>query len=294
MEAGTQESAPSVEVNGASLAYREVGEGEPVVLVHGMSSDMRTWEHFLPRIGGEHRAIAYSRRYAWPNAPIPERAKDPMLRHVDDLVAFLEAVRAKPAHLVGHSWGGFVCLLAAIRYPEAVKRLVLMEPAVFTLLVSTPPRPAELLRLLLRRPGAGLAAVRFNSKTAKPAAKAFLRGDDEAGLEIFLRGVIGDRAYERLSPERRAQAWDNVAVDKAQLLGLGFPPLSEQDARGMSAPTLLVTGEESQEIFLQLAKRLAELLPNVRHEVVPRASHIVHEDDPQAVQELVLGFVAGR
>ena len=211
------------EVNGVSLAYREHGRGEPVVFVHGSASDMRTWEHQLQGVGASHRAIVYSRRYARPNEPIPEGADDPMLPHVDDLVSFMKGVDAAPAHLVGHSWGGFISLLAAIRHPEAVRSLVLMEPPVLSLFVSTPPRPSELLRMLLGRPRTAIAILRFGITAAEPAAKAYRRGDDEAGFELFARGVLGREAFEGLSSERRAQAWDNVAVDKAQLLGEGFP-----------------------------------------------------------------------
>ncbi|MGB5682649.1 MAG: hypothetical protein WBM47_12440 [Polyangiales bacterium] len=82
------------QVNGATLAYREHGRGEPVVFVHGSASDMRTWEHQLRGIGASHRAIVYSRRYAPPNEPIPEGADDPMLPHVDDLLSFMKEVDA--------------------------------------------------------------------------------------------------------------------------------------------------------------------------------------------------------
>jgi pimeloyl-ACP methyl ester carboxylesterase len=122
------EGTQTVEVNGATLAYLEQGQAEPVVFVHGSASDLRTWHHQFAAIGATHRVIVYSRRYARPNQPIPEGADDPMLPHVDDLVNFLRQVDAVPAHLVGHSWGGFVSLLAAIRHPEVVRTLVLMEP----------------------------------------------------------------------------------------------------------------------------------------------------------------------
>ena len=284
---GTQ----TVEVNGLALAYREHGRGEPVVFVHGSASDMRTWRHQLRDIGASHRAIVYSRRYARPNDPIVEGADDPMVPHVDDLVRFMERVDATPAHLVGHSWGGFVSLLAAIRHPQAVRSLVLMEPPVLSLFVSSPPRPSELLRTLMRRPRTALAIARFGISAAEPAAKAYRRGDDEAGFELFARGVLGSEAFERLSSERRAQAWDNVAVDKAQLLGEGFPPLSDDEVRGVAARTLLLHGERSPRLFRLLADRLEELLPNVRRIEVPGASHIMHEDNPQVVNEAIAGWV---
>lgn len=281
------EAAKNADVNGAGLAYLEQGQGEAVVFIHGSASDLRTWHGQLAAIGGTHRAIVYSRRYARPNQPIPEGADDPMLPHVDDLVGFLREVDAVPAHLVGHSWGAFVALLAAIRHPEVVRSLVLMEPPVLSLFVSTPPRPSELLRTLLRRPRTAIAIMRFGITAAEPAAKAYRRGDDEAGFETFARGVLGPDAFERLSPERRAQAWDNVAADKAQLLGEGFPALRDDEVRGMSAPTLLLHGQRSPAFLHRLTDRLEELLPNVRRIEVPDASHIMHEDNPQAVNRAI-------
>ncbi len=281
------------EVNGTGLAYREHGQGKPVVFVHGSASDMRTWEHQLHDIGASHRAIAYSRRYARPNEPIPEGVDDPMLPHVADLLSFMTRVDATPCHLVGHSWGGFISLLAAIRHPEAVRSLVLMEPPVLSLFVSTPPRPSELLRTLMRRPRTASAILRFGITAAEPAAKAYRRGDDEAGFEVFARGVLGSEAFERLSSERRAQAWDNVAVDKAQLLGEGLPPLSDDEVRGVAVPTLLLHGERSPGLFRLLAERLDELLPNARREEVPGASHIMHEDNPAVVNKAIAGFLRG-
>ena len=76
-------------VNRATLAYREQGEGEPIVFVHGGLSDLRAWEQQLPALGRSFRAIAYSRRFARPNQDIDPEADDPMLPHVDDLAAFL-------------------------------------------------------------------------------------------------------------------------------------------------------------------------------------------------------------
>lgn len=184
----------TVDVDGAALAYREHGEGAPLVFVHGSASDLRTWEQQLPTIGRSYRAIAYSRRYARPNEDIQPDADDQMLPHVDDLVALLRVLDAAPAHLVGHSWGGFICLLTAIRHPQLVRSLVLGEPPVLTLFTSVPPRPTEMLRLLVRRPGTARAILSFGARTHLPAQKAFRRGDDEAAFLRMSHGVLGKEA----------------------------------------------------------------------------------------------------
>ena len=60
------EGVRTAAVGGVTLAFREQGEGEPVVFVHGSASDLRSWDEPLPAIGSSYRAITYSRRYARP------------------------------------------------------------------------------------------------------------------------------------------------------------------------------------------------------------------------------------
>ena len=90
------ESLPTVLVDGAALAYREQGDGEPVVLVHGSASDLRTWEQQVPAISESHRVIAYSRRYARPNKDIRPGLDDQMTPHVDDWSRSCERSTALP------------------------------------------------------------------------------------------------------------------------------------------------------------------------------------------------------
>jgi pimeloyl-ACP methyl ester carboxylesterase len=279
-------------VNGTALAYREQGEGEPVVFVHGSASDLRTWEQQLPAIGTSYRAIAYSRRYARPNEDIEPGADDQMLPHVDDLTRFMRVVRAEPAHLVGHSWGAFICLLVAVRHPQLVRSLVLAEPPVLTLFTSVPPRPPELLWLLVRRPRTALAILSFAARAYAPAQKAFRCGDDEGAMQRMAHGLLGRDAYERLPEERKRQARQNLNTLRAQVLGAGFPPLSDDDVRGVAAPTLLMTGARSPAYPLRLADRLQQLLPNAERIEIAGASHLMHEENAAAVNQTILGFLA--
>ena len=290
--AGSLESLPTVLVDGATLAYREQGDGEPVVLVHGSASDLRTWGRQLPTMSESHRVIAYSRRYARPNADIPPGLDDQMTAHVDDLVGFLRTIDGAPAHLVGHSWGAFICLLTAIRHPRVTRSLVLQEPPVLSLFTSTPPRPREVLPLLVRRPRTALAILAFGARTIAPAQRAFQRGDDDAALDTFAHGVLGKDTYERLPDERWQQARENLNTLRAQLLGAGFPPLSEDDVRGVRAPTLLMTGDRSPAVLLRLTERLEALLPNAERIEIADASHAMQEEKPSAVNAAILGFLA--
>lgn len=280
---------PAHQIDGYSFDYVEQGAGEPVVLVHGSVSDRRTWARPLATLSEGHRVIAYSRRYHWPNTPIAEGADYSMVEHVDDLEAWLPALDAAPAHLVGHSYGGYVCLLLAIRRPDLVKSLVLMEPPVLRLFTSDPPKPHELLRALITRPRTGLAILKLGATGLGPATAAFKRGDIDKGVHIFGRAVLGPEAFEAMSEERMQQVHDNTIA--AEFLGSGFAPLVADEVRAVKAPTLLVTGEKSPAIFHRFIERLAELLPDNKRAEVPNASHNIHEDNAEAFETAVLSFL---
>ena len=286
------EGIKSVMVNGASLAYMERGTGEPVVFVHGGYSDLRTWLAQIPAFAQEYRVIAYSRRYARPNKDIQKRQDDQMMPHVDDLADLLVALDAVPAHLVGNSWGAFICLLAAVKQPALVRTLVLCEPPVLPLLVSNVPKPQEIIRLLLHRPRTAIAFLSFGIKVIQPTEKAYRQGDYERGTRAFIRGILGADAYDVLPEVRKEQMRENESTNVAQMLGAGFPMLTEAEVRGVTAPTLLVTGEQSPALFRRdLTLRLADFLPNVRHVEIQEASHIMHEQRPAAFNEEVLSFL---
>jgi len=138
---------------------RRAGHGEPVVLVHVSASDLFTWDDQREVLGERFRTIAYSRRYHWPNARIANGANYAMADDVDDLEALLPVLNAAPAHLAGHSYGAFICLLLTIQAPRLVRKLVLIEPPVITLFASIVPRPGEIIRLALARPRTATALV---------------------------------------------------------------------------------------------------------------------------------------
>jgi pimeloyl-ACP methyl ester carboxylesterase len=285
--------AKTAKVNGTTLAYVDEGQGAPVICVHGGLGDLRIWQPMLPALGSEFRAISYSRRYSRPNEEIAPGADDPWLAHVDDLAALVRELGAAPAHLVGNSQGAFISLLTAVRHPELVRSLVLEEPPVIPLFVkSVPPGIGELLRLIATRPRVAFGVLDFGARTIARVQKAFERGDDEEGMLIFIRGVLGDKHFGRLSEARKAQARENVSTMRAFTLGSsGFPPLDDEDVRGVEVPTLLLTGDDSPRLAHLMTDRLEELLPNVERGGIPEASHDMHLDNPSRASEEILGFL---
>jgi pimeloyl-ACP methyl ester carboxylesterase len=270
------------EVNGARLAYREQGTGQPVVFVHGSISDLTTWDLQLPVVAAHYRAIAYSRRYAWPNEELSAGDKDTVVRHVDDLLALLRALDALPAHLVGNSYGAFICLSAAIRESSSVRSLVLEEPPLFVLITGAPPSPGHIMGSLFRHPLVTLAVIGMAAGKLRPIGTMVRTADVESTVRTFARVVLGDEAFERLPEQVRA----HIVANGSALLGTfraGFEPISEKDIRSIKAPVLVVTGAQSPLFLRRVAYLVGTLLPDSRSLVVPSATHFMHLQNPSAL-----------
>jgi pimeloyl-ACP methyl ester carboxylesterase len=116
-----------VRVGGCPIRYEAAGEGEPVVLVHGLSGSTRWWSRNVQAIAERHRVYLVD---------LPGFGKMHRLRRqfvlaeaADWLSGWMDGVGLERAHLVGHSMGGYICLRLAASRPEAVRRLVLVAPA---------------------------------------------------------------------------------------------------------------------------------------------------------------------
>ena len=164
-----------------------------------------------------------------------------------------------------------------------------MEPPIFTLFISIPPKPQEILKLLLTRPRTALSIIQFATTGLNPAVAAAEKDDMNEALRMFGGAVLGKETYNNMSPNSLEQARSNNF--KAELLGSGFLPLDEEQVSRIQIPTLIVNGENSPALFHRFNDRLYELLPNSERLIIPSASHIAHEDNAVAYNTHVIKFM---
>src|SRR5215207_5387940 len=110
--------------DGTPIAYERSGEGPPLVLVHGTTSDHSTWDLVLPELGKLFTVYAMDRRGRGESRDGGGAGYD-IEREFEDLVALIDSI-GEPANLLGHSYGAICALEAALRGPQ-VRRLVLYE-----------------------------------------------------------------------------------------------------------------------------------------------------------------------
>lgn len=270
---------PTIQVNGAQLAYVEQGQGDPLVFVHGSLGDFRSWDLQLESFAKQYRTIVYSRRYHYPNAWTGDGLDYSALLHAEDLAAFMTGLDLGRAHLVASSYGAYTALLLAVRHPQLVRALVLGEPPLMPWLEQSPE-------------GQALWAT-FLADALAPARQACQKGELEQGVRLFIEGVIGKGAFDQLPPPARERMMDNALQLKAETAALDiYPTLTCEDARQITAPTLLLTGEWSPRMFHLITDELERCLPNCEHALISAASHAMHAGNPEVYNKTVLAFLA--
>lgn len=267
-----------VRVRGLELHYIERGQGEPLILLHGGQGDYLSWAPQMNVFCQHYRVISYSRRYHYPNNNPLASNYHSAYTEADDLAAFIGRLGLERVHLVGTSIGAFTALVLAIKHPQIVRSLVLVEPPVHNWAKDDPNG-----RSLYRE---------FMTAIWKPAEAAFKAGDDERAMRILVDGFAGAGRFDSLSPEGRAIAMRNSRFFKAATLSSDpFPHLSKDKVKALSIPVLIVTGENTIPLHRFVNEELARLLPKADRVTIPKAGHGSPRENPEAFNEAVISFL---
>jgi pimeloyl-ACP methyl ester carboxylesterase len=270
---------PPAEVPGGRIAYRELGEGEPILFVHGLLVDGRLWDGVAERLGDGYRCIVPD----WPlgshRIALGAGADFSPPGMAATIAAFMDAIGVERATVVGNDSGGALSQILAANHPERVERLVLTNCDV---LDKFPPFPFSLMPPLARLPG-GMAAL----------AAPFRIGP-------VARATYGMLAKHPIAPSLVADWLDPTLHDPAirdntRLFTAGADKrhtlAAAEKLRGFERPVRFAWATEDRFFKLSQAQRLAAMVPDARIETVFDARTFVALDQPARVAELIAGFV---
>jgi esterase len=266
----------TLRVNGYDMAYLEVGEGPPLVCVHGTLGDFRTWSAVLGPLSKERRVISLSLRHFFPEHWNGAGNDYTMAQHVDDVIGFIEELDTGPVDLMGHSRGGYISFRVAQRRPDLLRKLILAEPG------------GELDRSLdaAAAPGPSPRAARFAASAEKIA-----RGDIDGGLMVFFDAIEGDGAWARLPAAPKQQLRDNAGTLIGQV-GENRQPYGKAEAEAIRMPALFIGGTDTRGALPAVLRVLAAHVRGARTAMIPGAGHWMFEQAPQAFCRIVLEFLA--
>jgi pimeloyl-ACP methyl ester carboxylesterase len=226
---------PHAHVNGVRLYYEERGEGAPILGIHGAGSAAVFWEDAAERLSALGRTIVYDRRGSWRSERPDPYEVTSVQEHADDALALLRELDAVPAILVGRSYGGTIALDLALRHPESVIGVALLEAGPLGL----SPEYDDWFAAVLH--------------TAEGAAT------DAIG-EAVLRAVFG--AWDELPGTWREVFSANGPALLAELRG-GERTANER-LHELSVPALVVTAEGSPAPIRRASEALGRVLPSAQ------------------------------
>lgn len=270
-----------VNVDGTPVNTIELGEGPPMLFVHGLSGSWPNWLEQLPIFAADRRVLAIDLP-GFGSSPMPDR-EITISGYARLLDRLLGELGIDAAAVVGNSMGGFIAAELAIAYPQRVERLVLVSAAG----ISTYDEPRvhraipSLMRTerILAATGAWVA-----SKSDAVARRPRLR---EAALNVVLR-----------HPSRIP-----AALAAEQIRGAGKPgflpalqAILEYDFRDrlpeIACPTLIVWGDSDRLVNVRDADTFAELIPNSRKVIFEDTGHMAMLERPAAFNALLRDFLA--
>ncbi len=260
----------TAQLNGISLYYDEHGEGAPLLLVAGLSSDSQSWLPVIEPLAAHYRLILPDNRMVGRTEPkTVETGIDIM---ADDVVALMDELGVDKAHIVGHSMGGAVSLDLAARYPERVEKLVI--------LCSGPIRTARNISLvdtLVRQREEGVSDdTWFRSFFYWLFSPGFFEDEAAVGSAVEMAKTYPWRQpIEAMRKQQRAiaayQAGDVIARIKAPTLGVA------------GGNDLMIPPDDMRAVLSGIA--------DFRFEVIDNAAHSIHWEAPEAVVERILAFL---
>lgn len=233
-------------INGVSLYYEEHGTGHPMLCIHGTGSSALIWGDAVAELARRGRVIVYDRRGCTRSERPDPYDITTVGQQADDAAGLLEALDAIPAVVIGRSYGGEVAVDLVQRYPDLVRALVLLEPAVFALSAET------------------LAWGEMLTSQVQAAAAA---GGPAAASDRLYRIVLGDAAWQGLPDAVRQMVVDNGPAVLAELTGGWSRPDPAVLAR-VRQPVLIVSAASSPAAFRSANDVLSGMIPGARHELI--------------------------
>jgi pimeloyl-ACP methyl ester carboxylesterase len=253
----------AIDVNGARFAWRETGDGPPLVLLHGLGGSRLSWEPQLAALADRHRVVAWDMPGYGASQPLETGVNFTTL--ADSVIDFLDTIGADAAHLAGISFGGMIAQYVAARFPARVRSLALLATSPQFGLDGTKPEAWRAARL------APLDAGRQPADFADDVLAAI------AGPHIAAEALLAQRAAMARIPAVALRAAIDCLVthDSTALLPT------------ITAPTVCMVGDLDEETPIAYAFALADLIPGARLAVIPMAGHLLNVEAPEAVNRLL-------
>jgi len=264
-----------IKLDGYLTHYIEKGEGEPVILIHGIFYDSYMWNKNMDALAERFKVYALD---LWGCGYSTRESMDygyPV--YADQLLKFMDALNIQKASLVGQSMGGGTCILFALQHRDRVNKMILVNS-------TGMPNPLPLMGKIANLPKVGefLMGLKGN----------FFR---KMALDInfiYDKGFITDSYFKDVTRFHKIKDTTEVLlkISRKQFFGKLLDEihrLGETDV-----PILIVWGRHDKSIPLERGQEMHRILMGSRLEILERAAHCPHDEQSQRFNQLAVDFLS--
>jgi len=279
----------AVEVLGSRMTYLELGEGDPVVFVHGNPTSSYLWRNVMPYVAGGHRAIAID-LIGMGGSAKPDIAYS-FEDHYRYFAAFIDALGIEKVTLVGHDWGATLAWEYARRNPKRVKRLAFMEG------VLPPAFPAPSFEAM--GPEMGKMFRAFKDPVEGPRIVLDENMFVEQVLPGFVDRILGEKAMNAYRAPFLTRADRRPVLAWPRQVPIAGEPASTTEALNMISdfmaktkmPVLLLYAEPGANVPPSAVGWYVKKIANLETSFVGPAFHFFQEDHPDAVGRAIADWM---
>jgi len=272
-----------IEINGLTVHFKEMGEGETTfILLHGFGASVYSWREVMDDFSQRGHVIAYDRpAFGLTERPMPETwERNPygMEANIELLLGLMDALEIKKAVLVGNSAGGAVSVAFALKYPERVKSLILVDPGLGG---GRGPQFPEWALPLMRSP------------QLRHIGPLLVRDIAETGNETIMRAwhdssKVTDEIIEGYRKPLLSKNWDRALYE------LTFAP-SYSELRPqlpeLKVPVFVIGGEDDRIIRAWYFEAVSKEIPGAQLVLLPKCGHVPQEECPDGFMEEVIKYL---
>lgn len=266
---------PYVNSDGVRLYYEECGQGSPVLFVHEMAGDARSWRPQMRYFSRRHRCIAFNAR-GYPPSDVPENDDAySQAQAAEDVANVLKELEIERAHVVGLSMGSFAALHFGLRYPQMALSLVVAGCGHGSAKDRQTQFRADAERLAEQVEAEGMAPAA--SAYAVNASRVQFQNKDPEGWAEWRE------QFAEHSAKGTAMTLRNVQGRRPSLLDL------ESGIASLRVPVLLIAGDEDDPA-LDITLWLKRTLPGAGLSLFPKTGHTVNLEEPARFNGVLQDF----
>jgi pimeloyl-ACP methyl ester carboxylesterase len=263
---------------GATVHLRDEGprDAPAIVLLHGSNADLHTWDRWADALKGKYRVIRFDQVGHGLTGPDP---KDDYSRdnYVADILEVADKLGLKTFLLGGNSMGGKHALAFAVKYPERLTGLVLVDAAGGPMLKlarkkddDSSSSSGNIGFKIARMPGVNLLVEQITPRSL--IAQSLEQS-------VSVKSVVTEQAIDRYWELLRYPGNRRATLKR---FSLPYDPLTEAEIAGMTVPTLILWGEEDRLIPLAAGEWLGKTMPDNSLVTYPKVGHLPHEEAVEA------------